>query len=123
MPRRVGVRGADYTRRVSAARARYKEGFAHFVAGRLDEAIAAYRAALELDPDLALAWNGLSTAHRRRGELDQAIEAGRRLAELEPDDPLSHTNLSILYQSKGMIDEAEEEKAIAMRLQLKSGGG
>jgi tetratricopeptide (TPR) repeat protein len=36
------------------------------------------------------------------------------------DDPLSHTNLSILYQGKGMIPEAEDEKAIAMRLQMRS---
>jgi len=54
-------------------------------------------------------------------DADRAIAAARRLAELEPDDPLSHTNLSILYQSKGMIREAEDEKALAMRLQMRSG--
>jgi hypothetical protein len=32
---------------------------------------------------------------------------------------LSHTNLSILYQAKNMIQEAEDEKALAMQLQLK----
>ena len=87
---------------------------------RVERAIALYERALEADPDLALAWNGLSVAWRLRGDLDRAIGAARRLAELEPDDPLSHTNLSILYQSKGMIPEAEDEKAIAMRLQLRS---
>ena len=30
-----------------------------------------------------------------------------------------HTNLSILYQRRGMIPEAEEEKAIAMQIQMK----
>jgi hypothetical protein len=38
---------------------------------------------------------------------------------LEPDEPLNHTNLSILYQSRGMVPEAEEEKAIAMQLEMK----
>ena len=52
-------------------------------------------------------------------DLEAAIEAGRRLIELEPDDALSHTNLSILYQRRGMIPEAEEEKAIAMQIQMK----
>jgi tetratricopeptide (TPR) repeat protein len=87
---------------------------------RLERATALYERALEADPQLALAWNGLSVAWRLRGDLERAIEAARRLVELEPDDPLSHTNLSILYQARGMIPEAEDEKAIAMRLQLRS---
>jgi hypothetical protein len=56
---------------------------------------------------------------KRKGDLDGAIKTGLRIVELEPDDPLSHTNLSILYQAKNMIQEAEDEKALAMQLQLK----
>jgi len=103
------------------AKALYRRGFEHFANDRFDEAIALYEEALDLDPKLAIAWNGLSLAHRQKGDLPAAIEAGRRLIELEPDDALSHTNLSILYMRSGMIPEAEEEKAIAMQLQLKSG--
>jgi tetratricopeptide (TPR) repeat protein len=101
------------------ARALYRRGFEHFANDRHDEAIALYEQALRLDPDLAIAWNGLSLAYRQKGDLEAAIEAGRRLIELEPDDALSHTNLSILYQRRGMIPEAEEEKAIAMQIQMK----
>jgi len=101
------------------ARALYRRGFEHFANDRHDEAIALYEQALRLDPGLAIAWNGLSLAHRQKGDLEAAIEAGRRLIELEPDDALSHTNLSILYQRRGMIPEAEEEKAIAMQIQMK----
>jgi tetratricopeptide (TPR) repeat protein len=103
------------------ARALYRRGFDHFANDRHDEAIALYEQALRVDPALAIAWNGLSLAHRQKGDLEAAIEAGRRLIELEPDDALSHTNLSILYQRRGMIPEAEEEKAIAMSLQMKAG--
>lgn len=99
------------------ARALYKEGFEHFTHERLDEAVDAYRRALERDPDFALAWNGLGMALAQKGDLDGAIEAGRKLVELEPDDPLSHTSLSMFYQQKGLIAEAEDERAIAMRLQ------
>jgi Flp pilus assembly protein TadD len=102
------------------ARALSREGFQHFAAGRLAEAVASYRRALDADPGLAIAWNGLSMALQRSGDLDGAIEAGRRLVALEPDEPLNHTNLSILYQSRGMVPEAEEEKAIAMQLELKA---
>jgi len=101
------------------ARALYRRGFEHFANDRHEEAIALYQQALRLDPDLAIAWNGLSLAYRQKGDLEAAIEAGRRLIELEPDDALSHTNLSILYQRRGMIPEAEEEKAIAMQIQMK----
>jgi tetratricopeptide (TPR) repeat protein len=102
------------------AKALYRRGFDHFANDRHDEAIALYQQALEIDPALAIAWNGLSLAHRQKGDLAAAIEAGRRLVELEPDDALSHTNLSILYQRSGMIPEAEEEKAVAMQIQMKS---
>jgi superkiller protein 3 len=102
------------------ARRLAREALRQLANERYERAVALYERAVEADPDLALAWNGLSVAWRHRGDLDRAIAAGRRLAELEPDDPLSHTNLSILYQSKGMIPEAEDEKAIAMRLQMRS---
>jgi tetratricopeptide (TPR) repeat protein len=102
------------------AKALYRRGFDHFANDRHDEAIALYEEALRLDPELAIAWNGLSLAHRQKGDLPAAIEAGRRLIALEPDDALSHTNLSILYQRSGLIPEAEEEKAIAMQIQMKN---
>ncbi len=102
------------------ARALYREAFKHFAESRIDEAIDCYRRAVEAEPGLAIAWNGLSMTLKRRGDLDGAIQAGKKVIELEPADPLSHTNLSILYQAKGMIQEAEDEKALAMQLQLKA---
>ncbi|HEY5656404.1 MAG TPA: tetratricopeptide repeat protein [Myxococcota bacterium] len=105
------------------ARAVYKRGFQHFVDGRYDEAIALYREAIDLDPELCIAWNALSMAHRHKGELEEAIRAGERLVELDARDPLGHTNLSILYMQKGMIAEAEEERAIALQLQMRAQGG
>jgi tetratricopeptide (TPR) repeat protein len=104
------------------ARARQKAAFQHFVAGRLDEAVAGYRAALALEPNLAIAWNGLAMVLERQGDLDGAIEAAQRLAELEPDDALAHTSLSRFYQRKGWIERAEDEKAIAIKLAMKAGG-
>jgi len=104
------------------ARALYREAFEHFAENRIDEAIDCYRRAVDAEPNLAIAWNGLSMTLKRKGDLDGAIEAGLKIVELEPDDPLGHTNLSILYQAKGMIQEAEDEKALAMQLQMKAEG-
>jgi tetratricopeptide (TPR) repeat protein len=104
---------------MSDARTLHREAFAHFVAGRLDEAAAGYRAALAADPSLAIAWNGLAMVLERQGDLDGAIDAARKLVALEPDEALGHTSLSMFYQRKGLIREAEEEKAIATRLAMK----
>jgi Flp pilus assembly protein TadD len=114
------IRRLDYDSIVPDARALYREGFQHFAEDRIDEAIDCYQRAVNAEPDLAIAWNGLSMTLKRKGDLDGAIAAGLKIVELEPDDPLSHTNLSILYQAKGMIQEAEDEKALAMQLQLKT---
>ena len=118
-PRAKRALAESAVRGSSEAHALYRRGFDHFANDRCDEAIALFGEAIEKEPGLAIAWNGLSLAFRQLGRLDDAIAAGRRLIELEPDDPLSHTNLSILYQRKGMITEAEEEKAVAMQLQLR----
>ena len=107
---------------MSDPRALYKEAFAHFVQGNLDEAAAGYRAAVAADPRLAIAWNGLAMVLAQQGDLEGAIDAGLRLVELEPDEALGHTSLSIFYQRKGMIREAEDEKAIATRLAMRAPG-
>jgi Flp pilus assembly protein TadD len=107
---------------MSDARATQKEAFQHFVAGRLDEAAAGYRRALEIDPRLAIAWNGLAMVLERQGDLDGAISAAERVAELDPDDPLAHTSLSRFYQRKGWIARAEDEKALAAKLAMKASG-
>jgi Flp pilus assembly protein TadD len=106
---------------MSEARTHYKAGIDHFAHGRVPQAIESYRKALELDADLAMAWNGLAMALARQGDLDAAIDAAKRYVALDPDEPLAHTSLSMLYQQKGMIPEAEQEKATSMQLQMKRG--
>jgi hypothetical protein len=50
-----------------------------------DAAIAAYREALELDPDLASAERGLGISHAAKEQDRKAVEHYRRYLELEPD--------------------------------------
>ena len=104
------------------ARSIYKDGFALFVKGQMEDAIARYREAVTVDPTLSIAWNGLSMALAKQGELDAAVEAAEKLIELEPEDPLSHTNLSRILMQKGLIPEAEDARARAMGLQMKQHG-
>jgi tetratricopeptide (TPR) repeat protein len=53
--------------------------------GRLDEAVAAYRSALELAPNSALASSNLSDALAHLGRLEEAEAAARRAVEIEPN--------------------------------------
>jgi tetratricopeptide (TPR) repeat protein len=99
------------------ARERYRDGVEHYAAGRTDEAVAAYRQAIELNSGMAMAWNGLAMALAKAGDLDGALDAAKRYVALDPDEALAHTSLSVIYQRMGMIPEAEEEAAISMRLQ------
>jgi tetratricopeptide (TPR) repeat protein len=81
--------------------------------GKLDEAVAAYRESLAIDPSFTEAMHGLARVLQDLQRYDEAIAVAERIAELDPDDVLAHTSLSVLYQKKGMIPEAEAEGAKA----------
>ena len=106
---------------MSEARTHYKAGIQHFAAGRTEDAIASYRAALAANAALSMAWNGLAMALAKQGDLEAALDAARRYAELDPEEPLAYTSLSMLLQQAGRIPEAEEAKARSMQLQMKQG--
>jgi tetratricopeptide (TPR) repeat protein len=81
--------------------------------GKLEEAVAAYRASLRVDPRFTEAMHGLARALQDLERYDEAIAIAQQITELDPDDVLAHTSLSVLYQKKGMIPEAEAEGAKA----------
>lgn len=94
----------------------YNRGMELFAENKLDEAIAAYRLALEADPNYADALHALAMTYSHQDKLDDAIEIGKRLIEAAPDDELAYTSLSIFYQQKGLIAEAEAVAAKARTL-------
>jgi tetratricopeptide (TPR) repeat protein len=89
----------------------YSQGMEFFAQNKLDDAIAAYQAALREDPNYADALHALAMTYAHSERLDEAIEIGKKLIELTPDDELAYTSLSIFYQQKGMIAEAEHVAA------------
>jgi tetratricopeptide (TPR) repeat protein len=92
-----------------AAEDAYYAALDHFAEGRAEEAIAAFRQALEHDPTYTDAMHGLSRALQDQGRLEEAIAVSRRITEVDAEDILAHTSLSILYQKKGLVPEAEAE--------------
>ena len=74
--------------------------------GKLDEAVACYRRALELKPDYAEAHNNLGIALKDQGKLDEAVACYRRALELKPDYAEAHNNLGNALKDQGKLDEA-----------------
>ncbi|MBW2453116.1 MAG: tetratricopeptide repeat protein [Deltaproteobacteria bacterium] len=83
-------------------------GYAHQCAGRLAEAVASYRAAVALAPDLGDVWYNLASAYRHLGRVPEAIEAYRQALRLDPDEPAGWNNLGLALR-----DDGDPEQAIA----------
>ena len=86
----------------------YYRGIDFFGEGKLDEAIAEYRRALEIDPKFADALHGLAQAYHAKQDFDRTIETAQKIVVLDPEDILAWTAISRAYQRKGMIPQAEE---------------
>jgi tetratricopeptide (TPR) repeat protein len=122
-----GIRGGDRTRGTitgMSAEDHYYRALDLLAEGRLEEALAAYRQALDEQPDFTDALHGLAQACLRLGRPDEAIAACRRITELQPDDPLAFTGLSQAYHAKGLLAEAEaagaRARALSWKQQLKA---
>jgi tetratricopeptide (TPR) repeat protein len=94
----------------------YLEGMDHFGEDRIDEAIAAFKRAVEAEPNHADSLHALAMCYYHRRDFDQAIGWGERYRAADPDSPLPYTSLSMFFQAKGMIAEAEEMGAMAQRI-------
>jgi hypothetical protein len=84
--------------------------------GWLDEAIAEFRKALELDPDDARTYWHLGTALATQGAYAQAIALLRRSVELEPGNSQAHNDLGLLLARQGRLDDALDhfQRALAL---------
>jgi protein O-GlcNAc transferase len=83
--------------------------------GKLDEAVACYRRALELKPDYAEAHNNLGNAFNDQGKLDEAVACYRRALELKPDFAEAHYNLGSALEEIGDLQGAEDSFRAALR--------
>ena len=84
--------------------------------GQIDEAVAAWKKVLELDPDDARAHNNLGILIRKKGDLDGAIVEYRAALRLDPNDVAAHVNLGAALGEKGDWEGgiAEERQAVSL---------
>jgi protein O-GlcNAc transferase len=90
--------------------------------GRLDEALAAFDAALTLDPDYAEAQFNRGVALQQQGRLDAAIEAYKQSLRLRPDYIEAATNMGIALQEMGWLGEAAAAFEHAAKLRPDAAG-
>ena len=74
--------------------------------GNLEEAIAAYRRAIELNPDLSWSHHNLGESLAKLGQFDEAIAAFRRSTELNPDFSWSYHHLGDALDRQEQWEEA-----------------
>ncbi len=90
----------------SNARAHYNLGTVLAKLQRLDETVAHFNKALELNPDYADAHNNLATILAHIGRGDEAIVHYRKALQINPDFAEAHYNLGTFLANCGRLDEA-----------------
>jgi len=101
----------DLRRRVEVLRFRVAErgvatARAAARAGRTDEAIQAYGAAVASSPDSAFLYRELAAVERRTGDAERALMHFRRAVELDPGDAGSLAQIAELLDARGDVDGA-----------------
>ncbi|MBP5973990.1 tetratricopeptide repeat protein, partial [Brasilonema sp. CT11] len=84
----------------------FNQGLALYNQGKLDEAIASYRKALQIDPNYATAHNNLGYALKNQGKLDEAIASYRQALQIDPNYAAAHNNLGNALSDQGKLEDA-----------------
>ena len=85
--------------------------------GKLQEAVASFDRAIQLNPDFVNAHSNLGNTLRDLGRLEEAEASCRQAISLKPGIPEAHTNLGNTLRDLGRLEEAEASyrKAIALK--------
>ena len=94
-----------------------EQGFAHYRAGKFDEAEAAFKLALRRNAKKVRALDGLGLVAISRGDYDAAIELRRKAIDIDPETPQHYMNLAeLLYKVKKDYLAAESAVLPSLRL-------
>jgi tetratricopeptide (TPR) repeat protein len=72
----------------------------------VDEAVACFRRAIQLNPKLTQAHINLGNTLKQQGKVKEAVACFRRAVELDPKFALAHDNLGTTLKQQGKVDEA-----------------
>lgn len=84
---------------------------------QLDDALVAFKTAVELDPDVPSHHNGLGAVLRDRGQLEAAAEQYAKAMSLQPGDSGNHNGLGLVFALMNRPLEAEEQYVTALKIE------
>ncbi len=84
--------------------------------GDNDRAIADHAKAIEIDPELASAYNNRGIAYRAKGDNDSAIADHTKAIEIDPEFISAYYNRALAYRAKGDNDSAIEDTTTAIEI-------
>ena len=94
----------------------FELGNAKYMLGALDEALANYNKAIELEPDFAEAYASRGILFRKLEQYDKAEKDLTKLIELEPNLAAAYTSRGDLLLEIRQYDKAEKDLAKAIEL-------
>ncbi|MCY3721917.1 MAG: tetratricopeptide repeat protein [Candidatus Poribacteria bacterium] len=92
-------------------------GIVYLARRRPEDAIANYKHAISLAPDLATAHYNLGHAYHKQGKMNLAISAYKQALTLDPTLAIAHNNVAVCYIESGIdLDQALSHARTAVRL-------
>jgi tetratricopeptide (TPR) repeat protein len=95
--------------------AHINKGVALYQMGRIEDARAAFFAAVQLDPLNGISRYNLGCVLEEQGEIEEAIKHLRRAAKAMPSHADVHFNLALAYEKKNEQRLAREQWALYIR--------
>lgn len=94
-------------------------GMTYHLLQRDDDAVSAYKKAIELNPVKGEALASLGALYLGQGKYTEAVENLKKAAEFEPKIAVIHANLAVAYAAQGKTEESEAEFKRAEELKCK----
>jgi len=98
------------------ARVHNNLGVALSEAGKIDEALVAYKKAIELDSNYSDPLSNIAVAYSLKGQIDDAINSLKSALHICPNYPEAYNNIGTLLLQKKQYEEAERALNIAIQL-------
>ena len=83
--------------------------------GKFEEAVAAYRKALELDPKNTIVRNNLANLYSKQGLYEDAAREYEDLVQRDPGNATAKANLDAMVKNKAVLQEKKEQTSSAVQ--------